>query len=151
MIYTTGLLLEQALALQPEDIHFEQRQIWIRSQQRSIPLPSPLAESLQQGIPLPHSPTEGEAILADYAQKSGLHQRFAAMGRSYDSHSLRTAYAVHSLNNGMREITLMNQLGLKYFVCVSTYMLCAVGRWLPHYQASHELTLNPDLFRLKTP
>ena len=47
---------------------------------------------------------------------------------------------------GMREITVLNQLGLRFFNCLSIYLATAITRWLPGYTASHELTLQPESF-----
>lgn len=143
VLYSTGMFLEECLKLQPEHLRDAHIQLGPRRIQVE---PAVLARLRASGCGFGVSVPDYEQRLLDFAAQTGLRQRFEALGRKFSSHSLRSAFACHRLNAGMREITLMDQLGLQYFVCVATYLATASARWLPRYLECHELERRPELF-----
>ena len=156
VLYYTGMFLVELLALRGEDLGHEEQRLWVGLDPVKRPLyikPQLLERLRVWASPQPPGARlfdldegQAEALLAGYAHDTGLAQRLADIGRCFSSHSLRTAFASHRLSRGMREISLMHQLGHQCYDSVSTYSRTAVTRWLPAYTACHELNLRPQLF-----
>lgn len=146
-LYSSGIFLREALSLRGQDLRPDPPRLLVGPDRRPVFIEAGILQAAEPDTPLfSFSLEDAEAMIAGYARQAGVAQRFAAIQRTFSSHSLRTAFASHRLDAGMREITLMNQLGLRHFVCVATYLATAVRRWLPYYRASHELVLQPQLF-----
>ena len=155
VLYSTGIFLEELLALQADEIDGSHARLQVGRppRRRWVMIQPEVLTSLQSwavAAPgprlFPMTATQAEAMIDDYARQSGVQQRFAAIGRRFTSASLRAAFAAHRCADGMDVISLMNQLGHKYYSTTANYLDAGVLRWLPNYRASHELWLQPEFF-----
>ena len=74
-----------------------------------------------------------------YAKDTGLYQRYNAIGRLFNPHSLRHSWATHMYEGGADLFLLQQLLGHRYLSTTRRYVSIGVGLLRDRYQAAHPL------------
>jgi integrase/recombinase XerC len=131
LAYSSGLRVSELVGLNPEDVNFKAREVWVRSgkggKDRFVPVGIPALKALEEyararplydgppgAAPSPAlfrgargrrlQPREARRVLARRLKETGLSPR-------YSPHSLRHAFATHLLANGADLKSIKDMLG----------------------------------------
>jgi len=154
--YVTGIRVSELLALVFGDLDYDDHKFFIRSGKQDIDRVSlgdaktfRLLREWQGDKPLaqrvfPLSVTRVQELVKIYGEKTGLLQKYAAMGRYLSPHCFRHAFATHCYARGMDLITLKNLLGHEFLQTTEVYVQAGMEIFRPRYLACHPLVEEGD-------
>jgi site-specific recombinase XerD len=133
-LYYTGMRINELANLKKADINFDEEIIFIRSgkgdKDRYVCLDSSTLSELSemaQKMPLtanifPITDRQIRRVVEEAGEKTGISEIFDATDRKFSAHSLRHAFATHSLENGMNIFTLKKLMGHEYLDTTEIYI-----------------------------
>ena len=138
LLYATGMWSSELLALDWEDVVWEEgqicaggRRVWVDGTTLDL-----LRASQGRGPMFGLEPSELAAAVDDYGGRIGLRQRFEGMGRAFGVDAIRYAFATHCCIRGIDRISLMRLLGHRFVATGESYFRSAPGRFLTAFDAS---------------
>lgn len=151
LFYATGLRRGEMAELKVGDVNFDAATLFIRSgkgdKDRYVLLDDKTLRLLNrytaalgpEASIFELSARQLNRIVKRYGRKTGLLQRYEAIGRNFTSRGLRHAFATHCYESGADLFTLKTLLGHAYLGTTEYYIEMGVGRLRHNYNNHHPL------------
>ena len=152
VLYATGMKVEELERLRFQDISFDTGSVFVREGKKSRERYSFLdPETLEKLRSWMEGKDQGESvfgissrqlrsIVKRAGEKTGISEKFKALGRRFTAHTLRHTFACHCYEEGMRLPTLQKLLGFEYLRTTMIYLYTARKNDLVEYGRSFPLS-----------
>lgn len=150
-LYSTGLRVGELTTLVFADLRPTENSLFVRSgkgdkDRYALVDPDTMAQLVawqcQQPPAAPVFPITDrqiERLVEKWGKKTGLLQKYEAMGRNLTPHSFRHAFATHCYENGMDLFTLKKLIGHDYLDTTEIYIEPSIAVWRAEYARTHPL------------